>query len=89
MSHDAKLERITITMPSKLAEQVQSRVERGGYASVSEWIRYAIREQLGRERGPMAKIAEEDPRLLESLLQAKRGDHAPLDLSVGGRKGGE
>lgn len=88
MSHEAKVERITITMPSNLAEQVQSRVERGGYASVSEWIRYAIREQLGRDRGPMAKIAEEDPRLLESLLQAKRGDHAPLNLDVR-RKGGE
>jgi Arc/MetJ-type ribon-helix-helix transcriptional regulator len=75
------LGRVTITLPAKLLEQMEVRIEAGMYAGVSEWIRHAIREQLQREQTPLERLLAEEPRLEASLAQASRGETSPLDLS--------
>ena len=40
----AKLERITVTMPTEMAARLRAAVERGEYATTSEVVREALRD---------------------------------------------
>lgn len=76
----AKLERVTITVPSELLRMVESKVNRGTYASTSEWIRHAMREQLARELPSLEELMASDPRIAESIEQARRGEGGPFTV---------
>ncbi|MSO99638.1 MAG: ribbon-helix-helix protein, CopG family [Acetobacteraceae bacterium] len=45
----AKIERLTITLPSEMAAVVRGAVERGDYASSSEVVREAIRDWKAKQ----------------------------------------
>ncbi len=60
---------------------VEHRMQSDGYASVSEWIRHAIREQLKREMSPSDPSPDDDPRVEKSLSQFRAGDVREIDLS--------
>lgn len=75
-----RLERLTVTLPKSLLEAVEERLIEGHYATATEWIRHAIREQLSREKSPMEQLIERDPRVLESLEQARRGEIVEFDI---------
>lgn len=45
------MEQVTFRVPESQLEQIDGRVDRGDYASRSEWVREAIREQLTDGRG--------------------------------------
>jgi antitoxin ParD1/3/4 len=79
---NTELERISITLPASLAREVEGRIEAGHYASASEWIRHAIREQLRREADPFQRLTASDPRVIESLELARRGNSKPLDTDA-------
>mgnify|MGYP001377335779 CR=1 FL=1 len=74
------LGRVTMTLPRKLLDEVENRIETGMYASVSEWIRHAIREQLNREERTLHAILRDNPRAENSLRQALAGEGRELDL---------
>jgi Arc/MetJ-type ribon-helix-helix transcriptional regulator len=75
-----KLERITITLPQNLVREVEDRIAAGHYATTTEWVRHAIREQLRREKSPMDLLIEKDDRVAKSLQQAREGQSVDIDL---------
>lgn len=70
---DKDLERITITVPRRMAEEIALRVDFGTYASVSEWIRHAMREQLARDEDRLDELIRRKPEIEESLNDAVAG----------------
>jgi len=74
-----KMERITVTVPNNMLDQVQQLLVRDGYQNLSEWVRHAIRQQIARDRSPLEKLIMNDPRMLDSLKQAERGVVHELD----------
>jgi len=60
---------------------VEHRMKSDGYASVSEWIRHAIREQLKREMSSSDPSPDDDPRVEKSLEQFRSGTVKDIDLS--------
>lgn len=80
MSKNASnLERVTITLPKGLVTQMEHRVATQMFASLSEWIRYAIREQLQRDQAPLQLTGEEQARLQASVRQVKAGKHSKFE----------
>lgn len=51
---------LNISLPQSLAQQVNWQVQTGNYASVSEFIREAVRKLLGITPTTFAKEAEEE-----------------------------
>ena len=73
MAKEQSIERITITVPRRMAEEIALRVDFGTYASVSEWIRHAMREQLARDEDRLDEIIRRKPEIEESLNDAVAG----------------
>lgn len=73
MAKQQSIERITITVPRRMAEEIALRVDFGTYASVSEWIRYAMREQLARESDQVEQAIRRKPELAASIADAREG----------------
>jgi Arc/MetJ-type ribon-helix-helix transcriptional regulator len=44
------MEQVTVRVPASQLDRVDEQVDRGDYASRSEWVRHAIREQLTEGR---------------------------------------
>jgi len=63
-------------------------MEAGMFASFSEWVRHAIREQLQREQSPFEKLVEQDPRVLESLAQLERNEVTDVDIEIWRKRAG-
>jgi len=76
-----QLNRLTITVPSGLVSQIDMQLEKGEFASVSEWIRHAIREQLKREEDTLERLFAENPKARESWNDLLAGRTKPVDLS--------
>ncbi len=74
-----KLERITITVPQTLIAQIEQKIEHGGYASLSEWIRFAIREQLERETTSADQFFAEDKIAREAWENSRTTEGTPYD----------
>jgi Arc/MetJ-type ribon-helix-helix transcriptional regulator len=70
---EKELERITITVPRRMAEEIALRVDYGTFASVSEWIRHAMREQLARDGERLDELIRRKPEIEESLNDALAG----------------
>ncbi|MBX3111232.1 MAG: hypothetical protein KF857_04420 [Fimbriimonadaceae bacterium] len=68
-------------MPSGLVSQIDMQLEKGEFASVSEWIRHAIREQLKREEDTLERLFAENPKARESWNDLLAGRTKPVDLS--------
>ncbi|HWD39195.1 MAG TPA: ribbon-helix-helix domain-containing protein [Fimbriimonas sp.] len=79
-SQAAKLERLTITLPIKLITDIEGILAKGTYATATEWIRHAIREQLARDLSPMEALLEREPGVAESLSEAREGRSVQVDL---------
>lgn len=76
------VERLSITLPTEMAQLIRTKVEEGGYASNSEVIREAMRawqteEKIRAERlaGVRAKIAEADADPRQSLTEEEVTKH--------------
>ncbi|MBS1716745.1 MAG: hypothetical protein JSS72_03315 [Armatimonadetes bacterium] len=65
-----QLSRITITMPPGLVQDIEHRLSEGQFASISEWIRYAIREQLRRDAKTIGELMVAEPQARESYNAA-------------------
>jgi Arc/MetJ-type ribon-helix-helix transcriptional regulator len=75
---EQSLERITISMPSSMVRQIQAEMERGHYASISEWVRDAVRSRLSSGRVQLAGPSqEEEARRLEAI---ERGEYSKGDV---------
>jgi len=68
-------------------DEIEARIKSGYFATVSEWIRHAIREQLLRESQSGDSLLESDPRVAQSILQAREGKGKPLDFERLKQKG--
>jgi antitoxin ParD1/3/4 len=76
------VERLSITLPTEMAQLIRTKVEEGGYASNSEVIREAMRawqteEKLRADRliSVRAKIAEADADPRQSLTEEEVTKH--------------
>ncbi len=75
---EQSLERITISMPSSMVRQIQAEMERGHYASISEWVRDAVRSRLGRDG---TQIAGPTPSEVRRRIEAvERGEYLEGDV---------
>ncbi len=62
-------EKLSITLPAEMAKVVREKVSSGGYGSVSEVIREAMRGWLERER----RLASLDAAIAKGLTDADAG----------------
>jgi antitoxin ParD1/3/4 len=90
------VERLSITLPAEMVEQIRAKVSDGGYASISEVIREAMRgwqaqEALRAERlaGIRAKIAEADADPRPSLSEEEIDAHFKKRRASSGKTRGE
>lgn len=75
MAHETakSMERVTITLPGAMVEEIEARIVADHYSTVSEWIRRAIREQLHRDKSPFQILVEKEPALAASLADSESG----------------
>ncbi|MEP7350013.1 MAG: type II toxin-antitoxin system ParD family antitoxin [Sphingorhabdus sp.] len=69
----ANIERVTFTLPSKLATIVKDAVESGEYASSSEVIREALRDWISKHDADQRALAE----LREMINEGMEGEGRP------------
>jgi Arc/MetJ-type ribon-helix-helix transcriptional regulator len=78
-TREAELDRVTVTIPRTLMAEMARQMDIGHYASVSEWVREAIRNQLLTGQSAMERMVRQDPRIAESLHQSRSGETRLLD----------
>lgn len=67
------IERVTFTLPTKLAAVVKEAVENGDYASSSEVIREALRDWIAKHDAEQRALAE----LREMISEGMAGEGRP------------
>lgn len=65
----------SIVLPDQMAQAIQSRVEKGDYATASEVIREAMRAWLQREK----RLAELDAAIAQGIAQLDAGQFLDMD----------
>ena len=70
-----KLERVTVTMPEKMAAKLRAAVEEGAYATTSEIVREALRD-WGAERD---RRDAENAEIREILARARAGGRRTME----------
>ncbi len=78
-TREVELDRVTVTIPRTLMTEMARQMEIGHYASVSEWVREAIRNQLATGESAMERIVRQDSRVAESIRQSRSGETLLLD----------
>jgi antitoxin ParD1/3/4 len=85
----AEIERLTITLPSDMADLVRSAVESGDYASASEVVRAALRDwKLKRalQLQELAALKAEIDKGLADLAAGRVSEFDPEAIIARGRK---
>ena len=70
---------MTLTLTAELEQFVREEVERGAYASSSEYVRNLIRERYVKERDKAERLAALDAALARGIADADAGRVIPLD----------
>lgn len=70
---------MTLTLTSELEQFVRSEVQRGAFASSSEYVRDLVRERYMKERDRDAKLKSLDAALSRGIADAEAGRTMPLD----------
>lgn len=86
----AHIEKISVSLPRDMIEDIRDAVDSGAYATTSEVLRDAVREWRKKQRVPKA-LERVTPRNLadlrrlvqEGIASADRGDTKPLDEVAG------
>jgi antitoxin ParD1/3/4 len=71
----SKIERVTFTLPLKLASVVKEAVESGEYASSSEVIREALRDWMAKHDAEQRALAD----LREMIAEGMEGAGRPAE----------
>lgn len=85
----AKIERVTITMPTEMASAVRDAVEQGGYASTSEVVREALRDWSAKRTAQQRELAALKADIAQGLADLEAGRTMPVDaqrIAARGRK---
>lgn len=77
----SKVQKISIALPKEMVKDLRYAVESGGYASVSEVVREAVREWKGPERELPARVRV--PKTKEEFLARLEAARASLDRGEG------
>lgn len=64
---------MNVSVPDRMRDWVQSRIEQGDYASVSDYVRDLIRRDQAANAGPRAGLAELDSAIARSLEDVHAG----------------
>ena len=70
---------MTLTLTSELEQFVRDEVQRGAFASSSEYVRDLVRERYRKERDRAAKLQALDKALARGIADAKAGRVMPVD----------
>jgi len=83
----AKVERLTVTLPTEMATLVKDAVESGDYASSSEVIREALRDWKLKRELRLQKIAELKADINRGLADLAKGRFKDFDAERIVRRG--
>jgi len=70
---------MTLTLTKELEQFVRDEVQRGAFASSSEYVRDLVRERYVKERDRAAKLQTLDAALARGIADAEAGRTMPLD----------
>ncbi len=70
---------MTLTLTKELEQFVRDEVQRGAFASSSEYVRDLVRERYVKERDRAAKLQTLDAALARGIADAEAGRAMPLD----------
>ena len=70
---------MTLTLTKELEQFVRDEVQRGAFASSSEYVRDLVRERYLRDRDRVAKLKAVDAALARGIADAEAGRVMPLD----------
>jgi len=70
---------MTLTLTPELEQFVRAEVQRGAFASSSEYVRTLVRERYSRESEREAKLKAIDAALARGIADAEAGRTMPLD----------
>ena len=70
---------MTLTLTKELEQFVREEVQRGAFASSSEYVRDLLRERYLRDRDRVAKLQAVDAALARGIADAEAGRVIPLD----------
>ena len=70
---------MTLTLTKELEQFVRDEVQRGAFASSSEYVRDLVRERYLKDRDRVAKLRAVDAALARGVADAEAGRVIPLD----------
>lgn len=70
---------MTLTLTKELEQFVRDEVQRGAFASSSEYVRDLVRERYLKDRDRAAKLRAVDAALSRGIADAEAGRVIPLD----------
>lgn len=77
----SNIERLTVTMPSEMADSIRTVVATGGYASNSEVVREALRDWQAKREAQLREIAALQRDLDKGLADRDAGRKKNFDAS--------